>query len=218
MPQNPAHFRRQLRQATVHLRASDGRLGEWIAVCGGCELQVSWERSVYEALVRAIAHQQLHGRAAQTILEHLIAEFARPGQTFPTARQLKLAPLERLRKCGFSLAKATAIQGIAAAAVSGEIPERSESDDLSNEELIERLVGLRGVGRWTVEMFLIFTLGRLDVMPVDDFGIRAGVQHLHGLSIQPRPREVAALTDHMAPYRSVAAWYLWRLADARKRT
>lgn len=218
---NPIHFRRQLRQATVHLRASDARLGEWIESCGSCALQVSWERSVYEALVRAIAHQQLHGRAAQTILERLITEFARTGQArtglaFPTARQLKLAPLERLRKCGFSLAKATAIQGIAAAAVSGEIPERSETVSLSNEELIERLVGLRGVGRWTVEMLLIFTLGRLDVMPVDDFGIRAGVQHLLGLSIQPRPREVAAVTDHLAPYRSVAAWYLWRLADARK--
>ena len=96
----------------------------------------------------------------------------------------------------------------------GDVGEQAE--ELSDQELSEHLLPLRGVGRWTIEMLLIFTLARLDVMPVDDFGIRSGLQHLVGLDSPPRKRDFSELTDHWAPYRSVAAWYLWRLADARK--
>ncbi len=207
---------RKLRKAERHLIGCDARLAAWIAECGRCELEVVWERSLYEALVRAIAHQQLHGRAAASILGRLVDAYARSDRPFPTPRQLARAAPDKLRSFGFSSAKVTAIQGIAAATGRGEVPTRELAAELSDQELIERLLPLRGVGRWTVEMLLIFTLGRLDVMPVDDFGIRSGLQHLAGLAEHPRKSDFSKLTDHWAPYRSVAAWYLWRLADSRK--
>jgi DNA-3-methyladenine glycosylase II len=209
-------FVRQLRKAERHLSSCDARLAVWIAECGRCELEIAWERSLYEALVRAIAHQQLHGRAAASILGRMLDAYARRDRPFPTPRQLARAEPEKLRSFGFSSAKVIAIQGIAAAAVRGEVPTREQAEELSDQELIEHLLPLRGVGRWTIEMLLIFTLARLDVMPVDDFGIRSGLQHLVGLDSPPRKRDFSELTDHWAPYRSVAAWYLWRLADARK--
>ena len=207
---------RKLRQAEKHLKIADPRLANWIVECGRCQLTIAWERSLYEALVRAIAHQQLHGRAAESILQRLVVAFAKSGHEFPTPRQLSRARPERLRACGFSSAKVVAIQGIAAAAARGELPNRAEAFALTDAELVERLLPLRGVGKWTVEMLLIFTLGRLDVMPVDDFGIRSGLQHLLDLSSHPKRSEFAGLTDHWAPYRTVGSWYLWRLADARK--
>ena len=209
-------FARQLRKAERHLIASDSRLAGWMAECGRCELEVVWDRSLYEALVRAIAHQQLHGRAAASILGRLIEAYGQRGNPFPTPRQLARAEPERLRSFGFSAAKVVAIQGIAAASVRGDIPTREQAAELTDAELIAHLLPLRGVGRWTIEMLLIFTLGRLDVMPVDDFGIRSGLQHLTGLEASPRKADFAELTDHWGPFRSVAAWYLWRLADSRK--
>ncbi len=211
-----AALQRRLRKSERCLIACDQRLAAWIAQIGKCELQVAWERSLYEALVRAIAHQQLHARAATSILGRLTAAYARTGNDFPTPKQLAQAKIGRLRSFGFSAAKVTALHGIARAALSGEIPSREEAGNLSDDELVERLVPLRGVGRWTVEMLLIFTLGRLDVMPTDDFGVRSGLQHLCGLQAHPKKADVALLTNHWAPHRSVAAWYLWRLADARK--
>ncbi len=209
-------FSRKLRKAERHLVASDPCLAAWIDKCGRCQLEVVWERSLYEALVRAIAHQQLHGRAAACILGRLTDAYSRGGRLFPTPRQLSRAEPQRLRSFGFSAAKVLAIQGIAAAAERGDIPTRQQAAGMSDDDLIAHLLPLRGVGRWTIEMLLIFTLGRLDVMPVDDFGIRSGLQHLLGLEASPGKRDFAELTGHWAPYRSVAAWYLWRLADSRK--
>jgi DNA-3-methyladenine glycosylase II len=207
-------WRRKLRKAERHLVSNCERLSLWIDECGKCQLDVAWDRSIYEALVRSIAYQQLHGRAAASILGRLIEAYAKNG--FPTPRQLAQAKAERLRSFGFSAAKVTAIQGIAAAAMRGEVPEREQAAALSDQELMECLLPLRGVGRWTVEMLLIFTLGRLDVMPVDDFGVKSGLQHLYQLPALPKKREFEELTSHWGPYRSVAAWYLWRLADAKK--
>ncbi len=207
---------RKLRKAERHLIDCDPHMAVWIAESGRCELEVAWDRSLYEALVRAVAHQQLHGKAAASILGRLVDAYSRPDRSFPTARQLARAEPDKLRGIGFSLAKVNAIRGIASAAVRGEVPTREQAAGLSDQELIDLLIPLRGVGRWTVEMLLIFTLGRLDVMPVDDFGIRSGLRHLAGLSAPPRKGDFAELTDHWAPYRSVAAWYLWRLADRRK--
>ena len=209
-------FIRQLRKAERHLVACDSRLAGWVAESGRCTLEVAWERSLYEALVRAIAHQQLHGRAAACILGRLTDAYSRRGNPFPTPRQLARAEPERLRSFGFSAAKVIAIQGIAAATVRGDIPTREQAAVMSDIELIAHLLPLRGVGRWTIEMLLIFTLGRMDVMPVDDFGIRSGLQHLVGLEEPPRKADFSELTNHWGPYRSVAAWYLWRLADSRK--
>ena len=121
-----------------------------------------------------------------------------------------------MRACGFSAGKTAAIKDIAAKAAEGVVPTRRAAARLSDEALIERLTTIRGVGRWTVEMLLIFTLGRKDVLPVDDFGVREGYRRLYDLDAQPKPREMAALGEVWAPYRSIASWYLWRAADEGK--
>jgi DNA-3-methyladenine glycosylase II len=207
-------FVRKVRTGVRHLRKYSPQLDSWIAQSGPCTLKVEWQREMFEALVRAIAHQQLHGRAAETILGRLCAGFR--GSDFPTAKQLQRAPFEKLRGMGFSSAKALAIQQIAAATVAGEVPDRATAVTLTDDELVERLLPLRGVGRWTVEMLLIFTLGRLDVMPVDDFGVKSGLQQLFALEQMPKKAVFVELTDAWKPYRSLGAWYLWRKADAGK--
>jgi len=172
-------------------------------------------RSPYEALMQAIAHQQLHGRAALAILARLEALF--PGEKFPSPEHVLATPDATLRTCGFSGSKIAAMRAIAAATLDGTVPTRRGSARLSDEALIERLTSIRGVGRWTVEMLLIFTLGRPDVLPVDDFGVRDGYRVLHGLDLPPKPKALAEIGQVWAPYRSTAAWYLWRASDEGKR-
>ena len=207
-------FQRKLRSGERHLSKSCSRMNRWIAECGRSSLEIEWDRQPYESLVRAVAHQQLNGRAAATILQRFEAGFR--GKHFPTPQQVSRADPELLRSMGLSAAKVIAIQGIAKAAVSGVIPTRTEAEKLSDEELIQRLITLRGVGQWTVEMLLIFSLGRLDVMPADDYGVKSGLRLLLQRSDLPHKREFPELTNHWKPYRSLAAWYLWRLADAAK--
>ena len=202
------------RRAEKHLSQIDKRMMKVIAAHGKCELVPQWECSPYESLVRAVAHQQLHGRAAQAILRRLMEKFA--PQTFPTPHELASAKVDELRALGFSAAKVATIQGIAAATLTGDVPTREEANLLTDEELIARLTPLRGIGRWSVEMLLIFTLGRLDIMPVDDYGVKAGLQSLHKLAEFPKKPDFARLTDRWQPYRSIGAWYLWRVADALK--
>lgn len=207
-------FNKKLRLAEKHLSTSCPKFGAWIAEAGLCGLEPAWDREPFESLVRAVAHQQLHGKAAESILGRLIARF--PDQPFPTPWQLSRMRVPSFRKCGFSLAKTEAIQGIAKGTIKGVVPTREAANSMSDEALIESLTELRGIGKWTVEMLLIFTMGRLDVMPVDDFGVRAGLKHLYGFDDMPKKLEFAKWTDAWKPYRSIGAWYLWRLADARK--
>ena len=207
-------FEKKLRLAEKHLSSKSPKLREWIAAVGRCDLSPAWDREPFESLVRAVAHQQLHGKAAESILGRMIGRF--PNQAFPTPQQLSRMQVPSYRKCGFSLAKTEAIRGIAKSSFQGILPSRGIADSMTDEALIEALTELRGIGKWSVEMLLIFTMGRLDVMPVDDFGVRAGLKHLVGLSELPKKAEFAKWTDTWQPYRSVGAWYLWRLADARK--
>jgi DNA-3-methyladenine glycosylase II len=172
------------------------------------------DRSPYEALIRAIAHQQLHGRAAEAILGRFVALY--PGIPFPTPEMVLASEDSVLRGCGFSLGKIAAIRDICAHALNGIVPSRRAAARLSDEALIERLTAIRGVGRWTVEMLLIWTLGRADILPVDDFGVREGYRVLYGLDAQPRPRDLAEIGLAWAPWRSYAAWYLWRASDEAK--
>jgi len=181
---------------------------------GPCRLAVRRQMEPYESLVRAIAHQQLHGRAAQMILGRFLALYS--GAAFPEPERVAATDDATLRACGFSASKVAAIRDIARHAASGVVPTRRAAARLSDEALIERLTAIRGVGRWTVEMLLMFTLGRPDVLPVDDFGIREGFRRLHGLEQQPKPRELAQTGVMWSPYRSTAAWYLWRAADEGK--
>lgn len=213
-PNPQPSLRRRLLKGERHLAAICPPMNEWILEFGKCKLEVAWSRSLYEALVIAIAHQQLHAKAAQCILGRLYQAY--PKHAFPTAKEIATAKPEHLRSLGFSNAKVLAIQGIAAAATRGEIPEREQATTMSDEALITQLTTLRGVGRWTVEMLLIFTLGRLDVMPVDDYGVRSGLQTLYALPVHPNKTDFAELTDPWRPYRSIGAWYLWRLADRQK--
>ena len=185
-----------------------------IKAVGPCTMVVS-EREPYEALVRAIAHQQVHGRAAEAILGRLVALHA--GGGFPSAEFILSLPVEAMRGCGFSGSKVAAIRDIAEKTAGGLVPTREAAARLDDTTLIERLVAIRGVGRWTVEMLLMSTLGRPDILPVDDFGVRDGYRLAAGLEEQPKPKVLAEIGLAWAPYRTVAAWYLWRRADMAKK-
>jgi DNA-3-methyladenine glycosylase II len=197
-------------EAVRHL-SRDPAFAGLIRQVGRPRLDIERGRSPYEALVRAIAHQQLHGRAAQAILARFTALY--PGIPFPTPGMVLATDETVLRGCGFSGGKIAAIRDICARTADGTVPSRRAAARLSDEALIERLVVIRGVGRWTVEMLLMWTLGRPDVLPVDDFGVREGYRLLHGLQTQPKPRALAEIGLAWAPWRSTAAWYLWRATD-----
>ena len=199
-------------EALRHLRR-DAVLKRVIRQVGPFTLKPA-RRQPYEALVRAIAHQQVHGRAAEAILGRFIALCPEPG--FPTPEAVLALSPEAMRGAGLSANKVLAIRDIAEKAALGVIPNRAAARRLSDEVLIERLVALRGVGRWTVEMLLIFTLGRADILPVDDFGVREGYRVAAGLPEQPKPKLLAEIGEAWAPYRTTAAWYLWRTADLAK--
>lgn len=200
--------------AAAHLAAADPAFATLIARIGPCTATPKL-REPFEALVRAIAHQQLHGRAAEAILARMAA--LHPGKAFPQPEQLAATPDGALRACGFSGSKIAAIRDICARTLDGTVPTLQDAAALADDELIRRLVTIRGVGRWTVEMVLISTLGRPDVLPVDDFGVREGWRLAKGLDKQPTPRELARAGEAWAPWRSTAAWYLWRAADEGKK-
>ncbi len=204
-----------MRMAVKHLRTTDPAMNRLISRVGRCGLKVDRGEEPYPALVRAIAHQQLHANAARSILARFLALY--PEVDFPTPAMLLGTGDAALRGVGFSAAKAAAIRDIAAKTAEGAVPTRRAAARLDDATLIERLTQIRGVGRWTVEMLLIFTLGRPDVLPVDDYGVREGYRRLHGLDEHPRPRDLAAIGEMWAPFRSYAAWYLWRAADEAKR-
>jgi DNA-3-methyladenine glycosylase II len=201
-------------EALRHLRR-DRTFAALIRRVGPPRLGIERGRSPYEALMRAIAHQQLHGNAARAILARFEALY--PPDGFPPPELVLASSDLELRTCGFSGSKIAAMRAISAAALDGTVPTRRGSARLSDEALIERLTSIRGVGRWTVEMLLIFTLGRPDVLPVDDFGVRDGYRALYGLEVPPKPKALAEIGVAWSPYRSIAAWYLWRASDEAKR-
>jgi DNA-3-methyladenine glycosylase II len=198
-----------------HLSNVCPRFAALIQRVGRPSLGVDRRRDLYEALIRAIAHQQLHGKAAESILGRFVALY--PDDAFPHPDRVLATPDEALRGCGFSAAKLMAIRDICAKTVDGTVPTRRLAGRLSDAELIERLTTIRGVGRWTVEMLLIFTLGRPDVLPVDDFGVREGYRVLYELDVQPKPKALADLALVWAPHRSVATWYLYRAVEEARR-
>ncbi len=198
----------------THLSSVDPDFAGLIARVGSCGLRVEPEREPYEALVRAIAFQQIHGNAARAILGRFLELY--PGVAFPDPESILATETAWMRGVGFSQSKISAIKSIAEAAARGVIPLRAEAASIDDEALIERMVSIRGVGRWTVEMMLMHTLGRPDVWPVDDFGVREGWRVLKGLAQQPSPRQLADAGHALSPFRSAASWYLWRAADEAK--
>jgi DNA-3-methyladenine glycosylase II len=202
------------RLVRTHLTAACAVMGAHIKRVGPLPWPKPESGDLYQALIRAVAHQQLHARAAETILGRL---YAASGGGVPTPDALLALPNETIRACGFSGSKMAALRDIAARAADGTIPTAARAKKISDAELIERLTVIRGVGQWTVEMLLIFTLKRPDVFPVDDFGVREGYKILYGLDAQPKPKPFAALGERYAPYRSMASLYLWRAADLAKK-
>jgi DNA-3-methyladenine glycosylase II len=167
---------------------------------------------VFQSLAQAIIYQQLHSKAADTILGRFEALFG-DGQ-FPSPEQVLAMNLERLQSAGLSRPKANYIRGIAKKSASGSLPTLKQCDKLADAEILQRLTEMKGVGRWTVEMFLIFNLGRLDVLPVHDLGVRRGFQIAYGKRKMPEPEQLERFGEKWSPYRTVAARHLWRAADS----
>ena len=197
-------------EALDHLTAADKTLGRLIKKVGPCTMKRT-RRSPFIALVSAVTHQQLNGKAAQTILGRLKALY--PGKPFPTPEDLARTPVETLRSVGLSRAKAAAVRDIAEKTLVGIVPDARAIARLDDAEIVERLTAVRGVGPWTVEMLLMFTLGRLDVLPATDYGVRNGFALTYRSRELPPPAKIMEHGERWRPYRSIAAWYLWRAVD-----
>jgi 3-methyladenine DNA glycosylase/8-oxoguanine DNA glycosylase len=195
--------------ALAHLRAADPRLAAVIDRVGDCAFEARAEGTHFGAVARAIVYQQLSGKAAGTIHRRFEELY---GGRAPTAEELLATPEERLRGVGLSRQKTSYLKDLAARVAAGEVPIES-LDAMADDEVVETLVRVKGVGRWTAQMFLMFRLGRPDVLPDLDLGVQKGLQLAHGLKTLPKPRDVTRLGEAWAPYRSIASWYLWRLLD-----
>lgn len=200
--------------AIRHLTRVDPVMRRLIRDVGPFALTPRGRRTPFESLARAIAFQQLHEKAAESILKRFIALF--PGRRFPRPAELLTARADAIRGAGFSGAKVLALRDLAAKTLDGTVPTGREIKTLDNDAIVERLVEVRGIGRWTVEMLLIFQLGRPDVLPVDDFGVRNGFRIAYRRREMPSPNEVLRYGERWKPYRTAAAWYLWRAADRAK--
>jgi 3-methyladenine DNA glycosylase/8-oxoguanine DNA glycosylase len=168
-------------------------------------------QSIFGALLESIVYQQLSGKAAATILGRTRRLFL--PKRFPTPADILAAPDERLRSAGLSRAKTLALKDLAKHTLSGTVPAFSRARRMSDEELIERLTAVRGIGIWTVEMLLMFRLGRPDVLPVGDLGVRKGFSLAYGTGRMPTPKELSAHAECWRPYRSVGSWYMWRALE-----
>jgi 3-methyladenine DNA glycosylase/8-oxoguanine DNA glycosylase len=203
------------RLAVPHLRASDAVLAQVIDTIGPFGMQLRPAPSVFAALAEAIVYQQLNGRAAATIFARVSALFPRGG---PTAERILRTSDERLLGAGLSRSKLLALRDLAQRSADGSIPTLAEIRRMPDETIVERLSEVRGIGRWTAEMFLMFRLGRPDVLPVDDYGVRKGFAIAYDREL-PSPKELAAYGIRWKPYRTVASWYLWRAVErATERT
>lgn len=198
-------------EAIAYLRNRDPVLGRWIDRVGGFGLELRGDGSPYHHLTRAIVYQQLSGKAAGTIYGRLLDLF--PRRRLPKPSSLLEVPTERLRSAGLSRAKAAAIQDLAARTLDGTVPGRAAAAATGDDALVERLTAVRGVGRWTVEMYLMFGLGRPDVLAVDDLGLRKGAARIMRRKELPTPDALRKRGKRWAPYRSVASWYLWRICE-----
>jgi DNA-3-methyladenine glycosylase II len=233
--QRPRAPRYDSAQAIRHLAAVDPRLARLIRRAGPFTMKLASAQSPFEALLESIIYQQLHGKAAATIHARLLASFAQPGPggdllhpvPHPTAQHLLDAPNEQMRAAGLSHNKALAIRDLAAKTLDGTIPSLARIRRMSDEAIVEHLTQVRGIGRWTVQMMLIFRLGRPDVLPTNDYGIRkgfaltfgklkpsaSGVQARVTPADLPRPADMEKRARKWHPWCSVASWYLWRACD-----
>ena len=197
--------------AVAHLAAADPVLGALIARVGPYAPQQTAAPDVFHSLMRAIVYQQLSGKAAGTIHRRLLDALG--GGDTPGAERIAAASDETLRGAGLSQNKMLSLQALAAAQLAGELPDESRIDDYDDAELIERYAAIRGIGRWTVEMLLLFHLGRPDVMPIHDLGVRKGYAITYGREELPKPKQLERECEIWRPYRSVGSWYMWRATE-----
>ncbi len=200
---------------TNHLSLVDPVMRRLIREIGPCTLKPKVRRSPYESLARAIAYQQLHDKAAESILKRFVALF--PGRRFPKPEELLAMDEQSIRSAGFSRPKIKALRDLASKTLDGTVPIGRVIKKLDDEVIVERLIAVHGIGRWTVEMLLIFQLGRPDVLPIDDFGVRNGFRIAYGRRMMPTPRALSRYGERWKPFRTVASWYLWRAVDLAKR-
>jgi len=200
-----------LDHACSHVARKDRTLARMMREIGPCRLEIPARESPYQALFESIVYQQLTGRAAATIHARVLKLFG--SKRCPKPAAVAETGIDRLRSAGLSRSKAEALRDLAAHALDGSIPTRAKAEKLCDEEIIERMTVVRGVGRWTVEMFLIFSLGRPDVLPTGDYGIKKGFARTYGRRILPKPKELEDHGERWRPYRTVASWYLWRATD-----
>ena len=200
-------------EAEAWLARRDRRLGTWIRRLGRIDPDPRWRRTFdpVDALARAILFQQLSGKAASTIVGRVEVAIGSARLHSDTLGRIDDATL---RACGVSGNKALALRDLAAREARGEIPDLRRMSVMDADAIVAALVPIRGIGRWTVEMMLMFRLGRPDVLPVDDLGIRKGAQLVDRSDEMPKPRELAARGERWGPYRTHAALYLWRIADS----
>lgn len=212
-------------EAVARLREVDPRLAAMMDRVGTCKFKVRRDHSLYEMLFRAIVYQQLAGKAAGSILNKVCLLYNpepikrnKQGnwgvpKCYPQAEEILRTPDHLLRGAGLSRNKLASIKDLAAKTLDGTVPSRRAAHYMSDDELIERLTTIRGIGRWTVEMLLIFGLGRADVLPVDDYGVRKGFALTYRKKDLPKPKELIKFGEKWRPYRSVASWYFWRAAE-----
>ena len=199
-------------KAVAHLEAADPALAAIIEAVGPFRMELKVSRSLFGALAEAIVYQQLSNKAAATIYGRVEALYPRATAGF-TPRHILATADERLRGCGLSRAKVLAVKDLAGRVAGGELPTLDEAHGLKDAELIERLIKVRGIGRWSAEMFLMFRLGRPDVLPLDDYSLRKAYARAFRKRAPPSPRALAKAGEKWRPYRTVASWYLWRALE-----
>lgn len=197
--------------AIEHLSKADRRLAGLIAKAGEFKLNLRAAETPYESLLQAIVYQSIAGKAAKVIFERVRA-LGGNGRC-PTPEELLRVSARKLRAIGLSKAKIAAVRDLAAKTIEGIVPTLEDAMKMSDQELVERLDSVRGIGAWTVEMFLIFRLGRPDVLPIHDYGVQKGFALTYGKRAIPKPKELAKFGERWRPYRTVASWYMWRAVD-----
>jgi 3-methyladenine DNA glycosylase/8-oxoguanine DNA glycosylase len=208
-------------EAHAHLTRNDKPLAALIERVGGFHFKLDECDSVYESLLEAIMHQSIAGKAARAIWERIKA--LGTNGNCPTPEELLRVSTRTLRKCGLSKAKVAAVRDLAQKTIDGVVPALKAAEKMSDQELVDRLISVRGIGAWTVEMFLIFRLGRPDVLPIHDYGVQKGYALTYRKRKIPMPKELLKIGERWRPYRTVASWYMWRAVqlagkDARKIT
>lgn len=198
------------RKATAHLARVDPVMVNVIARVGPCTLVVRSDGTHFDALVRAIVHQQLSGKAAATIHSRVIALIGEG--TLPVPEKILATSHEALRAVGLSIQKASYVRNLAQHVIDGSLPIES-LDDLTDDEITEALIQVKGIGRWSAQMFMMFRLGRPDILPDLDLGVQKGIQKAYRMRKLPTPKQVLERGRKWAPYRTVGAWYMWRILE-----